>query len=277
MKKFATILAASFLLIVNTVSAEMAIGVTANFASIETDGTETLRNSSKKTTASSDVEETLPEVFVEIVGDRGVFGVAYIPVQELGNKSRTDSNSEGDSGTYTAKAEVDNVVMFYADVPIGPLYAKFGISRAELVTQESLNSGSTYDNEDVFGYTLGLGKRGDFYGGTFYKAEFAYTNFDSYEDTSSDSEKIMKAVKETERIVEKIIGRNIDIMIEIDFPQRIIFTTRPPSLDVLMKNTDIVRSNKEFIKLQKFISDNKLWGNQRQSTYRLKTDKAVMK
>ena len=56
----------------------------------------------------------------------------------------------------------------------GTLYAKFGISRAELVTQESLNSGSTYDNEDVFGYTLGLGKRGDFYGGTFYKAEFAY-------------------------------------------------------------------------------------------------------
>ena len=112
----------------------------------------------------------------------------------------------------------------------------------------------------------------------YFKAASAeYVRVTVADITSSDSEKIMKAVKETERIVEKIIGRNIDIMIEIDFPQRIIFTTRPPSLDVLMKNTGIVRSNKEFIKLQKFISDNKLWGNQRQSTYRLKTDKAVMK
>jgi hypothetical protein len=112
----------------------------------------------------------------------------------------------------------------------------------------------------------------------YFKAASAeYVRVNVADITSYDSEKIMKAVKETERIVEKIIGRNIDIMIEIDFPQRIIFTTRPPSLDVLMKNTDIVRSNKEFIKLQKFISDNKLWGNQRQSTYRLKTDKAVMK
>ena len=112
----------------------------------------------------------------------------------------------------------------------------------------------------------------------YFKAASAeYVRVTVADITSYDSEKIMKAVKETERIAEKIIGRNIDIMIEIDFPQRIIFTTRPPSLDVLMKNTDIVRSNKEFIKLQKFISDNKLWGNQRQSTYRLKTEKAVMK
>ena len=78
----------------------------------------------------------------------------------------------------------------------------------------------------------------------FKTASAEYVRVTVADITSSDSEKIMKAVKETERIVEKIIGRNIDIMIEIDFPQRIIFTTRPPSLDVLMKNTDIVRSNK---------------------------------
>ena len=95
--------------------------------------------------------------------------------------------------------------------------------------------------------------------------------------TSSDSEKIVKAVKETERIVERIIGRNIDIMIEIDFPKRIIFSTQPPSLDLLMENTDIVNSDPEFRTLQKFISDNKLWGNLRTSTYQLATDKDVLK
>ena len=112
----------------------------------------------------------------------------------------------------------------------------------------------------------------------YFKAASAdYVRVTVADITSSDSEKIMKAVKETERIVEKIIGRNIDIMIEIDFPKRIIFTTQPPSLDLLMKNTKIVNSNQEFIKLQKFISDNKLWGNLRTSTYRQKTDKAVLK
>ena len=158
MKKFATIIAASFLLIVNTVNAEIAVGVTANFASIETDGTETLRSSNKKSTASSDVEETLPEVFVEVVGDRGAFGVAYIPVQELGNKSRTDSNSEGDSGTYTAKAELDSHIQVYANLnlaDVGPAkaYLVGGFARATIVTAESLNSGSTYQDKDVYGYT----------------------------------------------------------------------------------------------------------------------------
>jgi len=195
MKKFATILAASFLLIVNTVSAEMAIGVTANFASIETDGTETLRTSSKKTTASSDVEEVLPEVFIEYVGDRGAFGLAYIPVQELGNKSRTDSNSEGDSGTYTAKAELDSHIQIYAnlnfaDVGGAKAYVMGGIAQATIVTAESLNSGSTYQDEDVLGYTVGLGVRGSLPSNSFYKLEYTYTDYEAYADESSASNKI---------------------------------------------------------------------------------------
>ena len=195
MKKFATIIAASFLLIFNTVNAEIAVGVTANFASIETDGTETLRQSSKKSTASSDVEETLPEVFIEIVGDRGAFGVAYIPVQELGNKSRTDSNSEGDSGTYTAKAELDSHIQVYANLNIadvGPAkaYVVGGIAQATIQTAESLNSGSTFQDEDVLGYTVGLGVRGDLPSNTFYKLEYTYTDYEAYADESSAGNKI---------------------------------------------------------------------------------------
>ena len=39
----------------------------------------------------------------------GSIGVSYIPTRELGSKSRSDSNSDGDTGTYKAKAELDNV------------------------------------------------------------------------------------------------------------------------------------------------------------------------
>ena len=97
------------------------------------------------------------------------------------------------------------------------------------------------------------------------------------EITSSDGKKIMRAAKKTERIVEKFIGRNMDIMISIDFPKKIIFSSRPPSLDLLMKNIETINSDPEFIKLQAYIKDNKLWKNPRTSTYLLTSDNTVIK
>jgi len=97
------------------------------------------------------------------------------------------------------------------------------------------------------------------------------------EITSSDRKKIMRAAKKTERIVEKFIGRNLDIMISIDSPKKIIFSSRPPSLDLLMKNTETINSDPEFIKLQAYIKDNKLWKNPRTSTYLLTSDNTVIK
>ena len=200
MKKFVSILAASFFLIVNSVKAEYAIGVTANFASIETDGTETLRNSAKKTNASVTEEVVVPEIFVEYVGERGALGLAYIPVQELGNKSRSDTKdanggSSEDTGTYTAKAELDAHVLIYADLNFAEVagqtvYAKGGIAQATISTLENLNSGSTSQDEDVLGFTVGLGLRGSLPNSSFYKLEGTYTDYEAYEDTSSVNNKI---------------------------------------------------------------------------------------
>ena len=55
---------------------------------------------------------------------------------------------------------------------------------------ESLNSGSTYPNQDVLGFTLGIGAKGDLaYGdGLFYKADLTYTDFEEYKaDSSADN------------------------------------------------------------------------------------------
>ena len=106
----------------------------------------------------------------------------------MGSKSRSDTNSDGDTGTYKAAAELDNVIQFYADIPMSevsgfPVYAKLGIQHATLNSLESLNSGSTYPNKDVFGYTVGLGTKGDlpFGNNLYYKGEVTYTNFETYE------------------------------------------------------------------------------------------------
>ena len=189
------------LLFISTISAkaEYAIGITGAMHSVDTSGQEKLRDSGKITTASRSEEAIVPEVFFEIIGDSGAaIGISYIPIRELGSKSRTDSNGAGDSSTYTADAELDDVVQIYVDVPFSQygnnsIYAKVGVQHATVVTKETLNSGSTYGNDDITGLTLGIGTKADlpYADGLFYKAEATYTDFiDGYHATSSAGNEI---------------------------------------------------------------------------------------
>ena len=67
------------------------------------------------------------------------------------------------------------------------IYLKGGIQHATIVTLESLNSGSTYPNRDVLGYTLGIGAKGDLpIANTFYKADLTYTDFQDYSASAAD-------------------------------------------------------------------------------------------
>ena len=129
--------------------------------------------------------------FREGISDGGyALGISYIPTREVGDKSRTDvADATGrEAGTYKAKAELDNVIQVYLDVPLMEVagfqsYGKLGIQHATINTKESLNSGSTYGNEDIFGASIGLGVKGDLtYGeGLYYKGELSYTTFEDIE------------------------------------------------------------------------------------------------
>ena len=185
MKKFiTTLLSILFISSYSAQSAEYAVGVTAALHSIDTNGRETLRSSGKTTKATHKEDVAIGEVFVEIIGDTGMaLGVSYIPVRELGSKSRSDSNAAGDTGTYKAQAELDDLIMVYTDVPFAAfgnnaLYVKIGAQHATVVTQENLNSGSTYGNKELWGLTYGLGTKADLpYGNSFYKVEATMTEF----------------------------------------------------------------------------------------------------
>ena len=189
MKKNIAIFLSFIFLSFQAVKAEMAIGITGAIHMFDASGTETTRTSGQKNTGSHSEDAIVPELFFE-VGDSTTFGVAYIPTRELGSKSRSDTSTSGDNqdtGTYTAKAELENVVQLYTDIPVtayagADVYVKLGIQHATIATLESLNSGSTYPNQDVLGYTLGLGAKGDLpYGNNlFYKADVTYTDFEDY-------------------------------------------------------------------------------------------------
>ena len=175
--------------------AEIGIGITANFASIDTDGKEVeLTGDAEETSTSVSNDVLVPEVFIEAISDNGwAVGFAYIPARELGAKSRTDTSptadtETADAGTYTAKAEIKNVMQLYTDIPIGPVYAKLGISRAGIKTQEVNPTSTTYGDKDVNGYTVGLGFKGDVFTNAFYKIEATYTDFDEFREMDSNSD-----------------------------------------------------------------------------------------
>ena len=153
---------------------------------IDGSGEETTRTSGQVNKGSHDEIAEVPELFVEAIGDDGLtFGVSYIPTRDMGSKSRSDTNSEGDTGTYKAAAELDNVFKFYADIPTGyaSTYVHVGVQHVTLATLESLNSGASYPNKDLLGATVGFGTKGDlpFGNNLYYKGEVTYTNFESYE------------------------------------------------------------------------------------------------
>ena len=195
MKKLLTAILSVVFLSTLSAKAEIGIGVSGALHALDASGTETTRSSGQKNSGSHSEDAAVPEVFVEAILDNGgALGISFIPKRELGTKSRSDSNSDGDTGTYKAEAELGSVAQIYADIPLTtvanfPIYAKLGIQHATIKTLESLNSGSSYPNKDVMGYSLGLGTKGDipFGSNLYYKAEVSYTDFGTYEADSDSS------------------------------------------------------------------------------------------
>lgn len=189
MKKLITSISSLVFVTLVSAKAEMGIGISGAMHLIDGTGSETTRTSNQVNSGSHDETATVPEVFIEAISDNGLaVGISYIPTRDMGSKSRSDTNSEGDTGTYKAKAELDNVIKLYTDIPAGSIagystYVHLGIQHVTLTTLESLNSGATYPNKDLLGATVGLGTKGDlpFGNNLYYKGEVTYTNFETYE------------------------------------------------------------------------------------------------
>ena len=85
MKKLIAILSSVFFIFSTSATADVAFGVTANFAQIDTDGKEVeLTGDAEETTKSVSEDVVIPEIFVEAINDQGwAIGLAYIPARQL--------------------------------------------------------------------------------------------------------------------------------------------------------------------------------------------------
>jgi hypothetical protein len=194
MKQIASLISILFFVTTISAKAEIGMGVTGAVHFIKGSGSETTRQSGQVNNGSHDETAAVPEIFVEAIDDTSgiALGLSYIPTRELGSKSRTDTETAAgrDNGTYTAKAELDNVIQIYADFPTVETFGlmnhiKLGVQHVTVTTLESLNSGSTYPNQDILGLTIGYGLKGDLGNNLYYKGELTYTKFEQFEAHST--------------------------------------------------------------------------------------------
>ncbi len=187
MKKILVIFLSFIFVTFQAAKAEIGIGISGALHMLDGSGTETTRQSGQRNKGSHSEDVGVAEAFIEFIDESGyTVGISYIPTRDVGDKSRSDTNTEGDTGTYRANAELDDLIQLYADIPMTQaygldIYGKVGLQHATVVTEEDLNSGETYPNKDVYGFTIGLGAKGDLpYGGLYYKSELTYTDFGQY-------------------------------------------------------------------------------------------------
>ena len=193
MKKILTFVSA-LMLITFSAYAEKRIGVSGALSMFDSSGTETVKSSGTKNDGSHDETVVVPSLFLEIANDQGLtLGLDYVPVQaEIGSSTnaRTDTDTDDASdtaGDNKASAELTGHFTAYVLAPVGGngAYLKGGLALATIETTESLATGTTYGNEDVFGMLIGAGFSRDLDNGAFLRTEATYTDYEDVTFTGS--------------------------------------------------------------------------------------------
>ena len=193
MKKILTFVSA-LMLITFSAHAEKRIGVSGALSMFDSSGTETVKSSGTKNDGSHDETVIVPSLFIEIANDAGLtLGLDYVPVQaEIGSSvnARTDTDTDDASdtaGDNKAAAELTGHFTAYLLAPVGGngAYLKGGLALATIETTESLATGTTYGNEDVYGILVGAGINRDLDNGMFFRTEATYTDYEDVSFTGS--------------------------------------------------------------------------------------------
>ena len=190
MKKIFAILSAIFLMTSYSAKAEVQFGLGLIAGNLSVDGTEAEGTAADTSNRSKSFDEFFvgADLFIEHVSDTGfTLGLSYVPIDvEIGSGDRNDSatttaagGAENDTGARSASADVSGLTTLYTNVPVGDWYGLLGLNMATIKTSETLPN-SSYGNEDIFGYTVGLGRRAD-----KVKAELSYTDFEDINISAS--------------------------------------------------------------------------------------------
>ena len=218
MKKINTILAAVGALLMLSVtganSVEFKAGVSANGMAAYANATETLKGTGaaggRTTNEEAVLATSFASIFAEVSSDELMglgIGVSYAPeVADLNKETReintcTDgtrntntacvakTGATADSGTTTVDAKINDMVSIYLTLPVGDsgAYVKAGYIQATLVTEESLATGSKYEDVDMTGTQLAGGYEGSLGDMAFWRAEGSYQMWEDISASGSEA------------------------------------------------------------------------------------------
>jgi hypothetical protein len=194
MKKLITILFLTTFALGTTAYSEISVGVSGNLGILDAKGTETFN--SKTNSRNEEMVMGYASVFAELhLGDHFRIGASYVPY-ELESETTENVRSEGETGsgddwiantTFTPKAaftqkiqiDIQEITQAYLAIyPGNGLFIKTGVMEGDIITNESLGSGSTYGNATLEGTFIGAGIERDLPNGMFIRAEAQFTKFD---------------------------------------------------------------------------------------------------
>ena len=192
------ILAISFVSFLGIQSASalegLAVGVALNTAGFMGTGKEVMTGSGASTTQKDITEEDgafgedVASVFVEYAAS----DMVSLGIEVFADDVTTPENlNEQDGTNNTVKATFKDHTTLYANVNMPfNTYLKLGYHMVDIATQESLGTGSKYNDVDTTGYTLGLGYQAKSDNGMFVRLEVSVSEYDDVTATSTvDSSK----------------------------------------------------------------------------------------
>ena len=125
-------------------------------------------------------------IFLEkTLGDRLQIGIDYVPYAL--ESDTTEDNKVDGASTVVNKVQIDfeDLLTFYASLNLTDnLYVRYGITQVDVITNESLGTGSTYGNTSLDGTVYGIGYHQERSNGMFYRIEGNIMEFDKVSLTS---------------------------------------------------------------------------------------------
>tara|TARA_B100000579_G_C22677378_1_gene778592 strand:- start:93 stop:743 length:651 start_codon:yes stop_codon:yes gene_type:complete len=173
-------------------SAAVNVGVSMSAAGFTATGTET--ESDEKNQESAAGTAAYGSIFIEkTLGDRLTIGLDYVPAtldsetaENVQDDVKAKADGAGSQVTNTVKASFENLTTIYLNLNMTEnLYLKAGMASVDVITGESLATGSKYGDGDMDGTVVGLGYSNDFGNSMFIRFEGTYMDLGSLSLTSS--------------------------------------------------------------------------------------------
>ena len=214
MKKINTILAAVGALLMLTVtganSVEFKAGVSANGMAAYANAKEQMKGNTRTTNEEAVLATSFASIFAEISSDEMMglgIGISYAPeVVDLEKETRTIQNTSGDSnndsGDQVVDGKINDMVSLYLTLPVGDTgaYVKAGYIQATMVTEESLATGSKYEDIDMTGTQIGGGYEASLGEMAFWRAEGSLQMWEDMSASGSEGGRVASSALQKNKI-----------------------------------------------------------------------------